>query len=200
MHTVSIEADAKYRWAEDERAYLEVCPACGLDRRGADERCGCGHAFERTKRGFFTLEWTPADIEVRFPDVCPHCAGPVAKTVTLGNQQYTKALGAFGQSSYKGLQAPVCKRLRAPLLMYFVLVAVGFFFVVAAVMTLFRIMEGVPWIGIALTAALGAVFFLAWRHYTWIRFAAFDQRSYRLRVRRADYAHQLARLNRGRVL
>lgn len=200
MLTVSIELDAKYRWVEDEETYLEVCPACGLDRRGGDARCGCGQVFERKKRGFLVTRWDPAELEVHFPQVCPHCLGPIAKKVTLGNQQYTKALGMFGTSTHKGLSAPVCKRLRAPLLMYFTLVVVGFFFVVAGLMTLFRVMDGVPWVGLGVTLGLLALFCLVWRHYTWIRFAYFDHRSYRFKVRRADYAHQLARLNKGRVL
>jgi hypothetical protein len=34
----------------------------------------------------------------------------------------------------------------------------------------------------------------------WIRFVRFDHRAYRIAARRAEYAHELAVRNRGRVL
>jgi len=40
----------------------------------------------------------------------------------------------------------------------------------------------------------------SWRAYGWLRFASFDHRSIRLRVRRPGYARLLAERNGGRVL
>ena len=121
MHVVSLESDARYRWSDLDNEFQEICTECGLVRRGGDERCTCGHVFERKKRGFFITKWEPARIEVRFPDLCPHCGGSPSKHIQIWNAQYTKLVGTSGRATHKKLEVPVCRRARSPLVLSFVL-------------------------------------------------------------------------------
>lgn len=198
MPLVSIEADAKYRWEEASAGYLEICGQCGEDRRGENEQCACGYRFARSERGFFVFEWKPADLSVLFPDFCPHCGGEPTKTVGIDNTQYTRLVGRH--VTHRNLQVPVCAKVRAPLLLYFAGVITAFLAVVSALLAVAHWSSPRILLDLLLVAVFGVITGWLWRARSWIRFAAFDHRSYRFKVVRSDYAHALARRNRGRVL
>jgi hypothetical protein len=185
---VSIEQDAKYRRDRDG-CFIEVCRACRLDRTG--DTCSCGMKFERLARGFFTLEWTPTSVEPDMPPLCPHCARRPdrLRSVTI---KLPTARGVFTQRT---LEFESCKKMLPPFLAYLLLVTAIFFTVVFGLAVVFG-----NWIALIPLAGSIAAIVGAWRAYGWLRFAGFDQRSIRLRVRRPEYAQALAEKNAGRVV
>lgn len=206
MYTVSIEADAKYAWDESRGRFVEVCPSCDRERSGPATTCRCGHSFDRSRRGFFTMRWTPADLAVVFPDVCPHCLRPAERRRKLWNAQYTGVRPGGGgvAATHLAVDVPVCRRVRPPLLLSFLQVVVVFFLVAMGLGIVFQRWDRAP----VLPTVLGGLFLLAllaaavwlYRANSWLRFSRFDHRSFRLKARRKAYAIALGRLNGGRVI
>lgn len=201
-HRVLFEIDARYRFDASEKRHIEVCPACGLDRRHAEERCPCGREFTRNKRGFFSLKWEPAQIQLRYPARCPHCLGPTEKTIILQNSQYNHWMTGLGpQQTTLAQQVPVCKRVRSPAWLRLALIISVFWLVVAVLALAFAVIDQ-PWRVWGAWAVVGLLSATAtawlWRAQSWIRFTRFDHRAFVFRVRRREYATEFARLNGGR--
>lgn len=200
MPVVELASDARYRRDPDGR-YVEVCPACDAPRAG--EACACGHAFTRLRRGFFTLRWAPAQIDVRFPDRCPHCGGRPSRAIAIWNQQATRAsLGGRYTLTDRKLEVPVCAAVWQPIWIYLLRVVVTTLLVMAGLLALYgalgdRLRAGI--VGGVLVVALGAAL-VALARRTSIRFGRFDHRSYRIWARDRAYADDLATGNGGRVL
>jgi hypothetical protein len=191
---VSLEQDKQYRRV-DER-YLEVCVACGRDRDGDAERCACGTAFAKPTSNFFKLAWEPTTLVPAMPDVCPHCDGATDRLRSISLTLPTKYTGGTGaRGSRITIEFGTCKRVPPPFLMWLAFLTAVFFAVVFGLAALFGSRGAL--VPLAVTV-VGSV--LAWRAYGWIRFARFDHRSIRLRVRRPSYARAVADKNRGRVL
>jgi hypothetical protein len=184
---VSLEQDAKYR--RDGDRFVEVCRGCGRDREGAT--CSCGTAFTRLERSFFAASWSPTTLRPDLPSICPHCEGPttVSRSVTmiLPTQR--------SEQTRWTVEVPSCRRMLPPLLAYLLLVTSVFFLVVFGLALVFG--NGLP-AAIATGLALAATA-ASWRAYGWVRFAGFDHRSIRFRVRRRGYALALAAKHGGRI-
>ena len=187
---VRIEQDAAYR--RDGDRYVEVCRACARDRAAAT--CPCGAGFERLERKFLTVSWKPARIALRMPDECPHCGGKPDRVRSITIRQPT-GLTSFGYTLTRmTIETPSCRRMLPPALAWLLVVTSAFWCVVFGLAALFG---HVP--ALALLAASLAALYASWRAYGWIRFAGFDHRSLRFRVRRPAYARALADANRGRA-
>ena len=196
MHTVVIASDARFRLDERTRTFVEVCPRCQVERAPADAtECRCGTPFPVRKAGFFTLQWTPPGIDVRFPGKCPHCLGNPVRTRRFTTARHTSTQRA----TQLGVDVPVCSRVKAPWLVWLGVVTLAFFFVVA-LLALIASMVGKPQLSaVLLSPLIGAALIALVRAYTWFRFATFDHCSYTFKVRRREYAIELAQLNGGRV-
>lgn len=187
---VSIEQDAAYR--PDGDGYVEVCRACERDRTG--DTCACGAGFERLQRKFLTVSWKPARIALRMPNSCPHCGGAPDRIRSITIRQPTGLTPVGYTVTRMTVEVPSCQRMLPPFLAWLLVLASVFWTVTFGLMALFGKLAALPLLAVAIAALVGS-----WRAYGWIRFAGFDQRSLRFRVRRPAYARALADGNRGRA-
>ena len=185
---VSLEQDAKYR--RDGDRFVEVCRACDLERAG--DHCRCGATFEKAKRSFFALSWDPTTLRPELPPVCPHCEGPADRLRSITMRLPTERRRFVRMT----IELPSCPRMLPPFAAYLLLLTSVFF---AAVFGLASASGNGIAAYVPLALALAGVS-ASWRAYGWLRFASFDHRSIRLRVRRPGYARLLAERNGGRVL
>jgi hypothetical protein len=198
LHKVSIEKDAHYRQCGCGLDFAELCTRCGEERSGREAECSCGQPFANKEKGFFKRHFTPPDLLITFPDRCPRTMGEVSRTLRFGSRRITS-----GQTQTKlWYEVPVSTRMRSPLIPYFAGLFLAFFAVVFGLMAAFSVLDAparaVVFAGLFLACLVG--FGWAVREYTWFRLAWFDHRRVVFKVRRLDYALELARLNRGRVL
>lgn len=187
---VSLEQDAAYVRRGD--AYVEVCRSCGAERAG--DTCPCGARFERLQRKFLTAAWKPARIEPQMPAVCPHCEGPPSVVRSITMRQPTGINGLGYTLTRLTVEVPSCRKMLPPFAAYLLFVIAMFWTVVFGLAAVFGNIVAVPLLVLAIAGAVAA-----WRAYGWIRFAGFDHRSFRFRVRRPGYARALADANRGRI-
>lgn len=189
---VSIEQDAHYR--RDGDRFVEICRSCARDR--ASNRCACGTEYKRLDRKLLALSWNPTTLRPTMPTICPHCEGPTdrLRSVTMALPTALRGLGY--QETRWTIELSTCARTLPPFLAWLGVLTSAFFVTVFGLAALFG--NGVPaFIALALVlAALAA----SWRAYGWLRFAKFNHRSLRFRVRRPGYARALAEANHGRVL
>ena len=193
MPKVSIEADA--RWTRDVAAgrYVELCRGCGVRRDEGHAACSaCGAPFVRLARRFFAHEWTPAQIDVRFPTECPCCGRPATRTRSYWCSQYTRARPPTRTD--RKLDVPVCERVRSPLFAWLGMIVSAVF----GVLGLTALLDPQPGELVVLAASV-ALFVWSFRVYTRVRFSHFDHRRYVIRARRRAWAEQLAALNDGRM-
>ncbi|MEO8703260.1 MAG: hypothetical protein ABI867_24650 [Kofleriaceae bacterium] len=189
MAVVSIEQDATYR--RDGDRFLEICKSCRRDRTA--DTCECGAVFERMTSGRTALQWTPTAIVPEMPPLCPHCDRRPSRLRSI-TMKTPIALGKQGGSSMT-LEFESCQKMLPPFLAYLLVVVAGFFAVVFGLMVVSGMVVAIIPLVVAIAAGVAA-----WRAYGWIRFARYDARSIRLRVRRPVYAFALAEKNHGRVI
>ncbi|MCA9520825.1 MAG: hypothetical protein KC609_07625 [Myxococcales bacterium] len=151
-------------------------------------------------RSFLTLSWTPAAIDVQFPAECPHCGAPPTRTVTIDCVQHVGlSSGSLDGTARIVLRVPVCKRMLAPLWLYFLRLVLAAVFIVSLPLVGVALMSGHS-LAIAVPLALAVVYGVARYHARWIRFSRFDHRHFCFKIRRDTYALALAVLNRGKLI
>ena len=189
---VVIETDAYYR--EAGPAYVEVCPSCGRDR-SAEDRCACGHRFERLTGP--TARWGAAPITVRFPDRCPHCLERATREQSFFTRREVE-VEAPRPESLPAFKVPVCNKVSSSR-RYLYLALVALVAMIGALVWLgLTLAIGHAWIAPALASAvLAGLALWLYRKHSCFRLERYDHRSVTFRVRRERYARELARLNRG---
>lgn len=201
MNRVVFEVDAKYQYDDTQKIFYEICQKCNSRRKAETTGpCDCGHDWKRVENKFFTLKWTPAQLDLKFPDLCPHCLKKPSITWSYSNSQFTRWQAGFTKETSLDLLTPVCKKVLPPLLLSFIFLVAAFFFVVVFLGALFSIMEGIPFGLLAILAVISIILLTVRKAQTWFRFTKFDQRSYQFKIRHEKYAIEFARLNGGRVL
>ena len=197
LHRVSIATDAHYRQAGTTGAFMEVCTQCEAVRRPNALECDCGRPFSKKERGFFKARFEPPDLAIIFPHRCPKTLGATTRSHRYASRRTT----GVHKEAQLGYDVPVGPTLRGPSVALFVALLCGFFGVVAGLAALFSVFDAPARAAAAGGASLLCFLGLVWalREYTWFRLAFFDHRRVVFKVRRLDYALELARNNHGRV-